>query len=176
MAEQDDFIFGDDDGETEPAPAPESNPVRELRKHTNKLEKELKASREELEALRSFKAEVDQKTKAATVGSIFEKLGLNPAQTKLYELAMPEAEPSEESVSKWAVEYGLATTDETPVPETSGFTPTTTPEGTPPGAKRMSSKEMLEAALNGDVAAAQAAFLKGRVDMSDTRSGLGPER
>jgi hypothetical protein len=172
VADEDDF-FGDADGETEKTP--DSNPVRDLRKHANKLEKDLKAAQAELEPLRQFKAEADQKAKAETVGTIFTKLGLNPAQAKLYELAMPEAEPSEETVGKWAVEYGLATSDES-VPDTTGFTPTTTPEGAPPGSKRLTGKEMLEEALRGDPLAAQAAFLKGRVDTSDSRRGLGPER
>jgi hypothetical protein len=169
-----DFIFGEEDGETEKTP--DSNPVRDLRKHANKLEKDLKASQAELEELRTFKAAADAKVKAETVGSIFTELGLNPAQVKLYELAMPDAEPSKEAVGKWAIEYGLASADEETVPETTGFTPTTTPEGTPPGSKRMTGREMLEAAINGDTAAAQAAFLKGRVDTSDSRRGLGPER
>jgi hypothetical protein len=172
VAEEEFDIFGD---EKEEAEKPDSNPVRDLRKHANKLEKDLKAAQAELEPLRAFKTEYDAKVKADTVGSIFTNIGLNPAQAKLYELAMPDAEPSEETVRKWAVEYGLATQEESE-PETTGFTPTTTPEGAPPGSKRLTGKEMLEEALRGDPLAAQAAFLKGRVDMSDSRRGLGPER
>jgi hypothetical protein len=174
VADEDDFSFDGDVGETEPKQ--DNNPVRELRKHANKLEKDLKASQAELEELRTFKAAIDQKTKAEQVGSIFTELGLNPAQAKLYELAMPDQEPSKEAVGKWAIEYGLASADEEPVPEATGFTPTTTPEGTPPGSKRLTGKEMLDAVFAGDVAGAQAAFLKGRVDTSDARKGLGPER
>jgi len=176
VTDAEDFIFGNDEEETEPQTRQESNPVKELRTHANKLEKTLKQREAELEELRKFKAEIDQKNKAEQVGTIFSELGLNPAQAKLYELAMPDVEPSKEAVSKWAVEYGLATAEEESIPDTTGFTPTTTPEGTPPGSKRMTGKEMLEMALNGDTAAAQAAFLKGRVDMSDSRRGLGPDR
>ena len=173
MAETEFDIFGDDDVETEKTP--DSNPVRDLRKHANKLEKDLKAAQAKLEPLEAFKAEYDAKVKAETVGNIFTKLGLNPAQAKLYELAMPESEPSEETVGKWAVEYGLAASDESVVPDTSGFTPTTTPEGVPPGTKRLSRDEWLNLSVS-DPAAAQRVFQQGRVDLSDVRNGLGPEK
>jgi hypothetical protein len=87
---------------------------------------------------------------------------------------MPEAEPSEETVGKWAVEYGLATSDES-VPDTTGFTPTTTPEGTPPGSKRLTRDEWLNLSVQ-DPAAGQLALQKGRVDLSDVRVGLGLEK
>lgn len=175
MEEQDDFPFGEPEEETTPTQS-DANPMKQLRTHANKLEKQLKTSQTELEELRAFKAGIDQKSKAEQVGSIFTELGLNPAQVKLYELAMPDAEPSKETVGKWAVEYGLAQATEGAVPdESTGFTPTTTPEGIAPGAKRLSRDEWIELSVK-DSAAGQRAFQQGRVDLSDVRQGLGPDK
>lgn len=165
-------LFGEE--EETPQETDGKNPFKQLRTHANKLEKQVKSQETELEELRTFKAGIDQKTRADSVGSIFTELGLNPAQAKLYELAMPEVEPSKETVGKWAVEYGLAqATDETA--PTTGFTPTTTPEGIAPGQKRLTLDEWLNLNVENPEAGAKA-LAEGRVDRSQLRVGLGPDK
>lgn len=166
-----DFLFGEE--EETPEVEPESN-FKQLRTHANKLEKTLKARDSELEELRAFKTEADQTKRTAEVSKVFSDLGLTtPAATKLWNLEHPDSAPEQAAVQAWAVENGFAVSDEPPVQDT-GFTPTQTPEGTPPGSKRMSRQEWTALAAE-DPAAAQTAFQKGRVDLSDLRRGLGPE-
>lgn len=166
-----DYLFGE---EEETPEEPESN-FKQLRTHANKLEKSLKARETELEELRAFKTEVDQTKRTAEVAKVFTDLGLTtPAATKLWNLEHPEDTPSPATVQSWAVENGFAVSEDAPIQDT-GFTPTQTPEGIPPGAKRLSRQEWQQLA-NDDPMAAQLAFQKGRVDLSDVRTGLGQDR
>ena len=170
--ENEDYLFGDE--EETPETEPESN-FKQLRSHANKLEKTLKQREAELEELKAFKMERVQAERTAQVSKVFTDLGLTtPAATKLWNLENPEAEPQPAVVQAWAVENGFAVMDEPPVQDT-GFTPTTTPEGTPPGSKRLSRQEWQQLA-NDDPMAAQKAFQQGRVDLSDVRVGLGLDR
>lgn len=172
MSENEEDLFG---MEEEEAPVVEdSNPMKQLRRHANKLEKDLKARDTELEDLRKFRDEFNNKARTEKVSAVFTELGLNPVHSRFWQLENPEAEPDAAGISKWAVENGFAqATEETPVAE--GFTPTTSPDATPLGSKRLSRQEWQELAAT-DPAAAQTAFQKGRVDLSDVRVGLGPQK
>jgi hypothetical protein len=108
-------------------------------------------------------------------GIVFNDLGLNPAHVKFWKLENPETEPEANAVGKWAVENGFAQASEDSVQDTGSFTPTTTPEGTAVGNKRLSVTEWYELTAQ-DPAAAQLAFQKGRVDFAGIRQGLGQEK
>lgn len=167
----DDFLFGDEESETDAQePEKESN-FKQLRSHANKLEKTLKQRDTELEELRAFKVEADKAQRTASVQKVFSDLNLPPAATKFWSLENPDSEPDATTVGRWAVENGFAQGE--PVQDT-GFTPTSTPEGIAPGAKRYSRQEWLEMTAS-DPAEAQRVFKEGRVDLSGIRQGLGPE-
>jgi hypothetical protein len=100
---------------------------------------------------------------------------MNTEHVKFWQLENPEAEPDAQQIGKWAVENGFAqSTEEAPAP-TGGFTPTTTPEGVPPGGKRYTRDEWLNLSIT-DPALAQRVHQQGRVDLSDVRQGLGSDK
>lgn len=175
QTDEDAFPFGEEE-ETPPDASQDSGPMKQLRRHANKLEKDLKAAQADNEELRAFRDDFNNKQKTEKVKAVFEKLELNPTFSRFWQLENPEAEPEEATVAKWAVDNGFAQATEEPTTDVAtGFTPTTTPEGTPPGAKRLTRAEWLELSAR-DPAAGQVAFQKGRVDLSDVRQGLGPEK
>ena len=174
MQDDDLFDFADEE-ETTPEASQDSGPMKQLRRHANKLEKDLKSRDTELEELRTFKDEFNNSKRAEKAASVFTELGLNPAHVKFWQLENPDAEVDAVEVGKWAVENGFAQATVEASDQGSGFTPTTTPDATPPGAKRLTRAEWL-ALAGSDSAAAQLAFQKGRVDLSEVRQGLGPTK
>jgi hypothetical protein len=170
VVDDDLFDFNDED---EAPQEQDSNPVKQLRTHANKLEKQLKAQEKELEDLRSFHTEQTAKQRDSQVTTVFNDLGLNPAHVKFWKLENPDTEPEANAVGKWAVENGFAQAEES-APDTGSFTPTTV-EGTAVGNKRLSVTEWYELTAS-DPAAAQLAFQKGRVDFTGIRQGLGQEK
>src|SRR5882672_9604527 len=171
MQDEDVFDFG---AEEEAPQEQDSNPVKQLRTHADKLEKQLKKANAENEELRQFKDEFNNKQRAEKVSAVFTELGLNPTHARFWQLENPETEPDATTVGKWAVDNGFAqATEETPT--TGGFTPTTTPEGIAPSGKRFTLDEWLNiSASNPDEGARILA--QGSVDRTDLRVGLGPER
>jgi len=171
---QDEDLF--DFVEEEPEPQADSNPVKQLRTHADKLEKQLKARDKELEELRSFRDEFNNKQRTEKVGSVFEELGLNPVHAKFWQLENPEAEPDATTVGKWAIENGFAqATEESEVKETTGFTPTLTPEGSAPRGKRYTLDEWLNLSVSDPDEGARV-LAQGRVDRTDLRTGLGADK
>jgi hypothetical protein len=173
MQDEDD-LFGDI--EEEAPQVQENKSFKDLRRHANKLEKDLSSSQAELEELRQFRDDFNNRQRQEQVGKVFTELGLNTAHVKFWQLENPEAEPDQAAISKWAVENGFAQeTGEAPAPTTGGFTPTTTPEGVPPGGKRYTRDEWLNISVE-DPGLGQRLLQQGRVNLSDVRSGLGPEK
>ncbi len=161
--------------EEEEAPQEQdSNPVKQLRTHADKLEKQLKARDKELEELRTFRDEFNNKQRTEKVSSVFTELGLNPTHAKFWQLENPEAEPDATTVGKWAVDNGFAQATEDAV-ETPSFTPTTIPETTAPGGKRFTLDEWLNISVT-NPAEGERILKQGRVDRTDLRQGIGPER
>ncbi len=172
MQDEDPFDFG---VEEEPAQEQDSNPVKQLRTHADKLEKQLKARDKELEELRTFRDEFNNKQRTEKVSSVFTELGLNPTHAKFWQLENPEAEPDATTVGKWAVDNGFAQATEGDVEPTQGFTPTTTQEGIAPGGKRYTLDEWLNISVT-NPAEGERILKQGRVDRTDLRQGIGPER
>jgi hypothetical protein len=172
MQDEDD-LFGD--VEEEAPQVQENKSFKDLRRHANKLEKDLSSSQAELEELRQFRDDFNNQKKTDELRAVFSELDLNTAHMKFWQLENPDAAPTSEAVGKWAVENGFAQeTEEAPAP-TGGFTPTTTPEGVPPGGKRYTRDEWLNLSIT-DPAAAQRVHQQGRVDLSDVRQGLGSDK
>ena len=169
---QDEYLseFAEDEAPQEQ----DSNPVKQLRTHADKLEKQLKARDKELEELRSFRDEFNNKQRTEKVSSVFTELGLNPTHAKFWQLENPETEPDATTVGKWAVDNGFAQATEEAV-ETGGFTPTTTPEGVAPSGKRYTLDEWLNISVT-NPAEGERILKQGRVDRTDLRQGIGPER
>lgn len=172
---QDDDLFDFGEEETTPEASQDSGPMKQLRRHANKLEKDLKTAQAENEELRTFRDEFNNAKRTEKAAAVFTELGLNPAHVKFWQLENPEAEIDAVEVGKWAVENGFAQATTEAPDQGSGFTPTTTPDATPPGAKRLTNAEWQQLAAS-DPAAAQLAFQKGRVDLSEVRTGLGPQK
>lgn len=172
MQDENDELGFDDDEEETPVAASDSGPMKQLRRHANKLEKDLKARETELEELRSFKAEYETGQRRTKAAEVFSSLELPHSAVKFFFLENPEAEPTTELVSKWAVDNGFAqasgeTTD------VAGFTPTTTSEGIAPGVKVWEGDEARKL-LRDDPARAAKLFETGRLRLD--RLDIGRDR
>lgn len=175
MVDEVKFPFSDDDEDEEQdeTPAGQSKPFSDLRKKVreqNRELKELRALKDEAEALRTFKQEIEQRERTTSLKGVFESIGLSEAQTGLYPA---DAETSEDAVKTWASQFGLIAGggDESAGDSgDKGFTPVST--GAPrSGASggRMSHEEWVKLQQEGRLDEAKRAFIEGRVDMS----GLG---
>ena len=149
-------------------PSQQTGPFQQLRKHARALEKELKTREKELEELKSFKAEVENRQKRELLERSFEQVGLNVKHAELFAAVRPDAEPTVEAVRAFAVEYGFisAPADDEEESESDGFSPTP-PSGVPAHKKRLTSEEFDSLYKSNPLEAMKAAE-EGRVDFQKT--------
>jgi hypothetical protein len=169
-----DYAFAEDQQDDDTPETPQED-----RKESNRsgyLERQNKKLAKELESLRTFKDQYDQEQAERKTADVFTELNIDPKRASWFRADNPEAEVSKEMVAQWAIGAGfLAQDDVEPVTRSGGFTPTTTPESAVLGSKRFTRAEWLQLSVD-DPAEAQKVFKAGKVDLSDVRTGLGPER
>lgn len=151
------------------------NPVRDQRNQIRKLQKDLKAANKRAEELEKFKLEFESSKKLEATKSLFEDMGLNERQAKLFTQLNPDADVTEEAVEAFATEvlgFEVQYVDEdgepTDPPEPEGFAPTPT-IGERTSSKPMTRVEWLNLAGR-DPVAGQAALKAGKVDLSEVDS------
>lgn len=126
-----------------------SSSFRDLRNHAKALEKELKQKTKEVEALQSFKQDVEAKAKRDSLSETFTNLGLNPKQADLFFKTRTEDPESDEinpeDIKLWALDYGLISAEQEEEgegdPVTSQFTPVPRAAGGPPSSRTLTSDE-----------------------------------
>lgn len=159
----DEFYDDDADDNTD---ASDSNPMKQLRAHARKLEKDLKAGTTELEELRQYKVTSELAIREVQAGKVFTELGLSDKQAKLFLKTNPDTEVTKDSIKAFAVEYGLgiqeseedaaldAQTSDSFVPVTSGGNPV----------RNVLNREQFEALKRTDMGAAVKAVQENRVE------------
>lgn len=164
----------DQDGENDGSDG-RRNPVRDQRNQIRKLQKDLKAAQKEAEELKQFKLEFESSKRFEATKSIFEDMGLNEKQAKLFTQLNPDTEVTEQAVEEFAtdvlgfeVQYVDEDGEPTDPPEPDGFAPTPT-IGERTGARQMTRVEWLNLAGR-DPVAGQAALKAGKVDLSEVDS------
>lgn len=157
--------FYDDDTEDEEVVG-DTNPMKQLRAHARKLERDLKAGSTELEELRKYRTDSELRIREQEAGKVFAELGLSEKQAKLFLKTNPDTEVTKDSIKEFAVEYGLgiqqseeddavdSQTSDTFVPVTSGGTPV----------RNVLNREQFESLKRTDMAAAVKAVQEGRVE------------
>jgi hypothetical protein len=127
----DEFLLDPDEESEEQQPtAEESKPFTELRKHARKLEKALKERETELDELRRFRQEREQREREQAIATTFEQVGLNPKHARLFAALNPNVEPTTEVVAQFAQEHDLVTGDaKVPEPQPAAAFAPTLPSG-----------------------------------------------
>lgn len=146
MPDDDDLFDTDDQPEGKDE---SSSVVRSQRAHIKQLEKDLKAARkasEEVEDLRTFKAQYEQQQKATQARSVFTEAGLPDKLADLFVKVNADAEPTPEAVREFAEAYGLTPpqpADQAPAaPAVQPFAPTV--GGTPPAPVQLTPDQIRE--------------------------------
>jgi hypothetical protein len=160
------IVDADDDEETSGGDA--SKNFKDLRKFARERDREAKKLAEEVEQLREFQKSVTAERKSQALTGAFTELDLNPAHAKLFEALNPDITPediSKETVAKFAVEYGLATTqaggEVEATEEVVGFKPVTTGNSLP--GKEYTSEEINTLLREGKFSEVDAAVKAGKV-------------
>lgn len=157
-----------EDNEGEESRSRDSAPIKQLRDHAKKLERELKTRDKEVEELRAFKADAERRAKQELLRQAISAVGLNEKHAELFTAARPDQEPTPEAVKAFAVEYGfIANPGSDDEGEESGSFGPTPPSGVPAHKKRYTSEEFDELYKSNPVEAIQAAE-EGRVDFQTT--------
>ena len=155
----------EEESEEEETPG-DSAPMKQLRAHGRKLQKDLKAQEAELTELRTFKTTTELASRELQAGKLFTELGLSDKQARLFLKTNPDTEVTKDSIKEFAVEYGLgiqeseedatldAQTSDTFVPVTTGGNPV----------RSTLNREQFEALKKTDMAAAVKAVQENRVE------------
>ncbi len=136
------------------------------------MRKELKASKKELEELRTFRAEQATLQRATAIQTVAKELGINPKHAGFYPI---EQEPTPEAIKAWAIETDLLQVEEgeasEPPPSTeTGFTPTVVSGGATPGAKVYTAEEF-DQLMEVDPTKAMQVYKAGRVQKEQAPGG-----
>lgn len=99
-------LFTLEEEEQEEVEDQSSGPMKSLRNHAKKLERQLKALTTENEELKAFKSAAETETLKNTTASIFKELGLTDKQAELYTKVNPDVLATPELAKAFATEYG----------------------------------------------------------------------
>jgi len=137
MPSVEEMLLGDDEENTDER----GNPNAQAR-----IDREKARMQKELEELRAFKAEAEQRQRVDAVAQVFRNIGLKPKHAKFYPT---DGDATEEAIRIWAIsEELLEDVGEEAEPMTStgqsGFTPTVITEATTPAGKRYTREEFEE--------------------------------
>jgi hypothetical protein len=90
-----------------------SNPINELRKQLRAAQKRAKEAESKATEYDALLAKQAADARVQKVSTLFEEMGLNPAQAKLFSATSGDEEPTAEAVAKFALDYGLGVSPET---------------------------------------------------------------
>lgn len=173
------FLLDDeDDDETDATggdTSPDSKNFKEVRAALRRADKERKAALEELEALKKFKAEVDETARKATIESTFKSVGLSEKHATLYAKLNPDGDVTEDAVKAFAVEYELPTSAGeavTPPVKDEGFKPVI--PGSTPAVGVISIEDAQKLIREGKYDEAQKLYSEGRVEKAERKDDGSP--
>jgi hypothetical protein len=146
-----DLSQDDDSGST--------NPLKQVRDHAKKLQRDLRQARKELEDLRSWKTDRETEDRKRTIETVFDKVGLQVKHAELFLAVKPDEDPTELAIKEFAKEYSLpletkneegdegdkpaapSITVQGDISPSPGFTPATTPAEAPSSNRKQLTQE-----------------------------------
>lgn len=155
----DDDIFSGDDAEDE-NPDQQSN----AQQAQARLDREKAKLKKELEELRAFKAETEERGRQQSVAQTLKEIGLREEWAEFYK----GEESTPDAVRQWAVDKKFLQPSEDepaepPAPAPTGYTPTVIAEASVPGSKTYSMDEFNKMMNEGQAEKAMKLWSQGRV-------------